>query len=109
MGIPLLRHAKSKGPLRQRLTQSTCLLLETFDPKIYEAYILNTASKTIIINNMIFDNHSKLDLISIHSRSQDDSSHNSESVDDLILDNWADNSELLDETFSRFLSSSSKD
>ena len=57
---------------------------------------------------MIFEDHSKLDLTSIHNGSQDDSSHFSDSTDDLSLDNWADNSELLDETFSSFLPSISK-
>ena len=65
--------------------------LETFDPKIHEAHVLKTASETTIIDSMIFEDHSKLDLSSIHSRSQDDSSHCSDSTDDLSLHNWTDN------------------
>ena len=69
---------------------------------------MKVASETTIIDSMIFEDHSKLDLSSIHSRSQDDSSHFSDSTDDLSLDNWADDSGLLDETFSSFLPSISK-
>ena len=69
---------------------------------------MKVASETTIIDSMIFEDHSKLDLSSIHNGSQDDSSHFSDSTDDLSLDNWADNSELLDETFSSFLPSISK-
>ena len=70
---------------------------------------IEKASETTIIDSMIFDDHSKLDLSSICSRSQDDSSHHSIFTDDLSLENWADNSELLDGTFSSFLCSSYKD
>ena len=82
--------------------------IESFDRKTYEAHILKVASETTIIDSMIFDDHSKLYLSSIHSRSQDYSSRFSDSTDDLSLDNWAEDSGLLDETFSSFLPSISK-
>ena len=70
--------------------------------------MLKAASEINIIDSMTFDDRSKSNLSSIHSGSQDDLSHDSESTDDLSLDNWAGNSGLLDKTFSRFLSSSSR-
>ena len=48
---------------------------ESFDRKTYEAHILKVASETTIIDSMIFEDHCKLDLSSIRSRSQDDSIH----------------------------------
>ena len=61
--------------------------LETFDPSIYEARILKAAYDITIIDNMIFDDNSELDLSSIYSGSQDNWIHNSESTDDSSLDN----------------------
>ena len=78
--------------------------LETFDPSTYEARILKVASEITIVDSMIFDDHSKLDLSSINSKSRDDWSHNSQSTEDSSLNNWVDNSRLLDETFSSFIS-----
>ena len=46
--------------------------LKTFDLSIYEACILRVASNVTIVDSMIFDNHHKLDLSSIHVRSQHD-------------------------------------
>ena len=46
--------------------------LETFDLKIYENHILKTDFETTSIDSIIFDDPSKLDLSSIHDRSQDD-------------------------------------
>ena len=82
--------------------------IETFDQSSYEARISKAASKITIICSMIFDDHSKLDLSSIHSGFQDDWSHDSESTNDLSLDNWVENSGFLDETFSILLSSISR-
>ena len=45
--------------------------LETFDQSSYEARILKAASKITIVDRMLFDDHSNLDLSSIHSGSQD--------------------------------------
>ena len=58
---------------------------------------------------MIFDDHSKLNMSCIHSGSQDDWIHDSESTKDLSLENWVENSVLIDKTFSSFLSSISRD
>ena len=55
-----------------------------------------------IINSMIFDDHSKLNLNSIYRRSQDDWIHDSGSAEDLSLENWTDNSGLLDKIFWAF-------
>ena len=54
--------------------------IEAFDHSIYEALSLKPASEITIIDKMIFDNHSKLNMSSIHSISQDDWSHDSESA-----------------------------
>ena len=76
--------------------------IEVFDYSSYEARILKAASEITIIDSKIFGNHSKLDLSYIHRKSQDDWSHNSEYTDNFSLDNWADNSGLLDETLRDF-------
>ena len=63
--------------------------IESFDLTTYESHILKLVSENTIIDSMIFDDHYKLYLSSIHSRSQDYSSHFSDSTDDLSLDNWS--------------------
>ena len=49
--------------------------IEAFDYSSYEACILKSASEITIVDSMIFDDHSKLDLSSMHTGSQDDWSH----------------------------------
>ena len=73
-----------------------------FNQSRHEARILKVASEISIVDSMIFDDHPKLDLISIHSNSQDDWSCGSESIDNSNLENCADNSGLINETFSSF-------
>ena len=70
--------------------------------------MLKVVSEMTIIDSMIFDDRSKLGVSSIHSGFQDDWSHDSESTDDSSLDNWSENSGLLDKNVSSFMSSISK-
>ena len=58
-----------------------------FNQSRHEARILKVASEISIVDSMIFDDHPKLDLSSIHRNSQDDWSCDSESTNDSNLDN----------------------
>ena len=94
---------KDKTSLQEDATQNA-----SFNQSSYEANISRLAYKISIVDSMLFDNHPKPDLSSIHSNSPDDWSFDSESTNDSNLDNWANDSRLLDENFSSLLSSISR-
>ena len=45
---------------------------ETFDQSSYKAHVLKVSFEIIIVDSIIFDNHPKLHMSSIHSNCQDD-------------------------------------
>ena len=55
---------------------------EYFNQSSHEDHILKVDSDVSIVDIMVFDDHPNLDLISIHRKSQDDWSCDSESAND---------------------------
>ena len=80
----------------------------SFNQSSHEADDLKVASKIKTVDSMLFDDHHKLYLSFTPRNSQDYWSCDSESTDDSNLENWAENSGLLDETFLSLLSSISR-
>ena len=79
-----------------------------FNESNHESHTLKVACEIRVVNRMNFHDNPQLDLSYISSNSQDDWSCGSESTINSNLDNWGDNSGLIDDTFLSVLFSISR-